>query len=117
MTPFGQKRKVKTADGETVTKPVSVVRETRGVLDGTFGRERGRQLVISLDDGDLISAWPKGTRGRRLSMTAEDFWRQLLRNKANKAQLEKARALKERKKLQALRRKIAREDQKLRSQP
>jgi hypothetical protein len=80
------------ADGNPETKVVcaEVVRCTRGELDGHYGRDRGRKLVVRLKAGDVIEIWPMGTR-QRYTAEIKSVFSWMLRNAANKAQLEKAR--------------------------
>lgn len=80
------------ADGNPETKVVcaEVVRCTRNELDGHYGRDRGRRLVVRLKAGDVIEMWPMGTR-QRYSMELKTVFNYMVRNAANKAQLEKAR--------------------------
>lgn len=81
-----------------------VSRVTRGVLDGQFGRDKRRKLVVTLRDGDLLELRPQGTRqASRLSLF--DIYRMMLRHEANVRQLEKARKRKTQRQLQALDRK------------
>lgn len=74
----------------------SVRRVTLAQLDGSFGKERGRELVVSLADGDIIIFRAKGTRHQE-TLTAADAYRYAVRCRANKAALEKSREHKQRK--------------------
>ena len=80
------------ADGNQEIKIVcaEVIRCTRGELDGHFGRDRGRKLVVRLKAGDVIEMWPMGTR-QRYSMELKHVYAWMVRGAALKQQLEKAR--------------------------
>ena len=85
-------------EGNPVTKIVSaeVVRRTRNALDGQYGKDRGRKLVVRLKAGDVIEIWPLGTRQRYSAELAHIFaW--MIRGAAARACLEKARARKAKK--------------------
>lgn len=75
-------------------KPVR--RLTRGALDATHGRDRGRRLVASLEVGDLLSIRPAGTR-RAEVVSLFDVYRYALVRRVNAARLEKAREKKKQK--------------------
>lgn len=96
------------ADGNPVTKIISaeVVRCTRNGLDGHFGRDHGRKLVVRLKAGDVIEMWPMGTR-QRYSAELKHVFAWMVRGAAAKATLEKARARKA--KLQEVRARRSRE--------
>lgn len=73
--------------------PIS--RRTNNSLDGSFGRDKHRQLAITLIPGtdtvaDLIELRPYGTR-QRVTIAACDVYRLALRAEANRKTLEKAR--------------------------
>lgn len=79
--------------------PVS--RRTNSALDGSFGKDRNRQLAITLIPGtdtvaDLIELRPYGTR-QRVTIAACDVYRLALRAEANRRTLERARDTKARK--------------------
>lgn len=77
-------------------RPVS--RRTGTQLGGQFGTDHGRPLVVSLipnPEGDLISLRPLGTR-REESVRVEDVYQWILRCKAARVQLERARAVRDR---------------------
>lgn len=76
------------------SKPVR--RVAIGGLAGHYGPDRGRELIVSLVQGDLIELRPKGTR-RGETISAFDVYHYALRCRANRAQLEKARVAKEKK--------------------
>lgn len=80
-------------------KPIH--RITQATLDGSFGPDRNRRLVVTLIPGhdgqpDLIELRPLGTR-RPERGAALDIYRFLIRSRANADHLAKARARKERK--------------------
>lgn len=105
-------------DGNPCTKVVSaeVVRSTRGVLDGHFGKDRGRKLVVRLKAGDVIEIWPLGTR-QRYSAELKHVFAWMVRGAALKIQLEKARARKAKKQGQRERRRIRDGERKLFATP
>lgn len=77
-------------------RPVS--RRTGTELGGQFGTDHGRPLVVTLtpnSEGDLITLRPLGTR-RQESVRVEDVYQWILRCKAARAQLDRARAALER---------------------
>ncbi len=49
-------------------------RLTRGALDGSYGTDRGRQLVAELQPGDLLVMRPHGTR-RPVKVSLFDVYR------------------------------------------
>jgi hypothetical protein len=79
----------------TLHKPV--YRATRGSLGYHHGTDRGRQPVVALVDGDLVSLRPKGTRRPAKMVSLFDIYDMAIRLEAQRAALEKARAVKERK--------------------
>lgn len=103
------------AGGSPVTKIVQqeVTRCTHGTLDGTFGRDRGRKLVVKLCAGDVICIWPKGTR-QKYCIGIKDLFCTLIRNSVLKAQLEKARERKAKKQAARERRRLDYAERKLR---
>ena len=54
-------------------KPAIVARVTNRTLGGSYGPDRERDLVVSLEAGDLIVFRPKGTR-QRLALSAFDAY-------------------------------------------
>jgi hypothetical protein len=70
-------------------------RVTRSTLDGSFGPDRNRRIVVTLTPGDpdLIELRPLGTR-RSEKGAVLDVYRYLLRCRVNAGVLEKARARK-----------------------
>lgn len=87
-------------------------RVTEGGLTGNFGADRGRQLIVSLEAGDVIVLKPKGTR-RPETIHAFDVYRMAVRARVNRDLLEKARESKERKKARRAARRIEYVDRKL----
>jgi hypothetical protein len=82
-----------------LTRPIS--RKTAMVLDGCFGPDRGKAIIVRLIPGDgkgiadLIELRPERTR-RAERITVSDVYRFALRCRINRELLEKARARKER---------------------
>ena len=74
----------------TIEKPWT--RVTKGALDGSFLRDRGRRLVVILDCGDLLTLKPHGTR-RPETVSLFDVYRFALRARVNRETLERARDL------------------------
>ena len=63
-------------------KPRPCVRVTAGGLGCNYGPDRGRGLVVSLEQGDLICFRPKGTR-QRLALSAFDLYAYAVRCRAS----------------------------------
>ena len=101
-------------NGQPVTKTVSaaVWRVTRHGLDGSFGRDRNRKLVIGLTAVDTVVIYPQGTR-QRVSITVDDIYRCQLRCLANAKTLERARFKKEAKQKRLSRQREARAEKRL----
>ena len=72
-----------------------LARLTRHSLDGSFGCDRGRKLVVKLLPNDLLEIRPYGTH-RPVRGTVADLYRYLVRRAANAALLDKARFKKKR---------------------
>ena len=107
MREFGNKRAVKDeVTGEVTLKPSPVRAISRNGLSGAYGPDRDRKLVCILDDGDLITLRPQGTR-RAKSISVFDVYTMIHRVEAQRINLEKARAKKER---LAVRRAAARQE-------
>ena len=70
-------------------------RVTRGALDGSFGSDRGRRLVVTLEVGDVIAIRPAGTRRSEI-VSLFDVYRLAIQRRVNCERLEKARAKKAR---------------------
>ena len=92
-----------------LTKPL--YRETIAVLDGSFGKYRGRALIAGMSVGDVMLIRPKGTQQTE-TVSILDVYRFAIRCRCNRAYLEKARQRKERVAARRLAAKIKREDNK-----
>jgi hypothetical protein len=57
-------------------------RLTRGALDGSYGADRGRQLVAEFAPGDLIVMRPLGTR-RPVKISLFDAYRYAVKCRVN----------------------------------
>lgn len=102
-------------DGQPETKVINadVWRQTRDTLGGQFGRDRARVLVVGLVAVDQLVLYPKGTR-QEVRVNIKDIYTWALRNRANRAQLERARERKEKVKAARERRAIAAADRRIR---
>lgn len=69
-------------------KPVR--RLTIGALDHHHGSDRGKRLVASLEQGDLLTLKPHKTR-RPETVSLFDVYAWAIRCRVNRAQLERAR--------------------------
>lgn len=115
MKTFGHQRPIRLPTGEVIGKyDAPVFRQTEEPLGGQFGRDKRKPLVVMLKRGDVIEAWPKGTQ-QKLSCTAADFYMWLVKCKANKSQLERARLKKEQKAARRESQRVARADAKRRA--
>jgi len=97
MKTFGHKRPVRDSAGAIIEmrdSPACAI--TRDALNGAFGSDRGKRLIVSLEASDIISMRLSRTR-RVLRIKASDLWHYLNRCQVNREQLERARAKKERK--------------------
>jgi len=113
---FGHKRPIRDKSGEVIDHKVSPARAvTRDELDGSFGADRGRKLIVSLEQGDLIVLRAARTQ-RPYKIKASDVYRWAIRCEANRCHLEKARAKKERRAERLASQRVARYDRKLRNQ-
>jgi hypothetical protein len=72
-------------------KPVR--RKTRGSLGHGHGPDTGRQLVVSLEAGDVITIRPLGTQ-RTETVSIHDIYHWSIRSRCQRAVLEKARSKK-----------------------
>lgn len=99
----------------------SISRRTNTALDGSFGRERNRRIVVTLHPGngldvpDTLEFRPERTR-RREFITVASCYRLAIQGRLQKARLEKARKAKEKKSLQRASARVARADRKFRNQ-
>jgi hypothetical protein len=95
-----------------------VVRVTAGDLDGTFGPDRGRRMVVAFLPGDgkgipdIISLRPLRTR-RAEQVAVVDVYRWALKCRVNRELLEKARDRKSRKAERLARQRQERAEKKL----
>ena len=116
MKEFGHQRPIRNREGEVIELKSSPARAvTREVLDGSFGLDRGRKIIVSLEAGDLIVLRAARTQ-RPYRLKAHDVYRWAIHCAANRAALEKARQRKARKAELRASQQIARADRKLRLQ-
>jgi hypothetical protein len=105
----GGKRKLVpvTEDGNPVTRieNAEVWRVTREVLDGSFGRDRGRKLVVGFIAPDLLVLYPKGTR-QKVTFPIDEIYRTALYRKANIAHMQDMRDRKSKRQEQRARRRL-----------
>lgn len=94
----------------SLTKPVT--RKSDAALDGSFGPDRNKRIVVTLHPGGLIELRPERTR-RAEKMHLVDVYRYALRCRVNRGQLEKARERKEKKALRLARQRQERAERKL----
>lgn len=92
---------------KTRTAPECVTRITRDPLDGSFGKDRGRKLVVKLMAGDVLSLKPHKTQQEPLTARLSDIYRWIIHGRAQKAHMLK---MVERKKKLAERREQRRRD-------
>lgn len=117
VTAHGKRKLVpKMENGQPVTRITNaeVWRCTRGELDGSFGRDRGRKLVVGLLTPDLLVLYPKGTR-QKVTLPIDEVYRIALVRKANISHMAEMRerkvkrqAQRERRRLDAAERRIRR---------
>jgi hypothetical protein len=96
-------------------KPIA--RRTQKALDGSFGPDRGRAIVVKLIPGndstdDLVELRPHGTR-RAETIAVLDVYRYALRCRVGREQLEKARDRKAKKAERLARERLDRAERKL----
>lgn len=116
MKEFGHQRPVRNKAGEIIETKSSPARAvTRDELDGSFGVDRGRKLIVSLEACDVIVLRAARTQ-RSYKLKACDVYRWAIHCQANREHLEKARARKARKAEIRASQQIARADRKLRLQ-
>ncbi len=65
-------------------------RVTRDVLDGAFGKDKYKPVVVSQEAGDLLVFWVRGTR-RKERLSVLDAYKVALRSRIRLESLEKAR--------------------------
>ena len=105
----GGKRKLvpKMYGGKPFTRieNAEVWRVTREVLDGSFGRDRGRKLVVGFVAPDLLVLYPKGTR-QKVMFPIDEIYRTALYRKANIAHMQGMRERKAKRQEQRARRRL-----------
>lgn len=92
-----------------LTNPVK--RETIGTLDGSFGCDRGKNLIAIMSVGDVLVIKPKRSQ-RQETISLFDVYRYAIRCRVNKEHMEKMRNKKQAKAVKRLAAKIRREDRK-----
>jgi hypothetical protein len=111
------KRKLvpKLENGQPVTRTESaeVWRATRNELDGSFGRDRGRKLVVGFVAPDLLVLYPKGTR-QKITLPLDEVYRIAMFRKANIAHMTEMRERKARKQQQRASRRAAAQERRFR---
>jgi hypothetical protein len=102
------------AQGQQEERTVAdqIWRETKGELDGSYGKYRRRKLTVGFVEGDCLAIYPKGTRQREI-VSLFDIYRWALHAKANKLSLEKARNTKKAKDQRRMIERIRRADRRL----
>jgi len=93
----------------------SIVRLSQETLDGSFGCDRGRKVVVKLLRHDLIEMRPYGTY-RPVRGKVIDIYRYLVRRTANAEILEKARLKKQLRSIRLARERQRRAERRLFSQ-
>lgn len=101
----------------TLTRPV--IRRTTGKLDGSFGPDRNKAIVVRIAPGtdsvpDVLELRPERTR-RVERVAIVDVYRFAIRCRIGRDQLEKARAKKERKAIRLAQQRQQRAERRLRS--
>jgi hypothetical protein len=81
-------------------------------LGGSFGSDRQRRLIVSLDIGDVITLRPEGT-DRVETLRAVDVYRWAIQCRVMSARLEKARESKKKKAILRERRALKYQEKKL----
>lgn len=110
---FGHMRPTRDGDGNITGEQSSPVKaRTIDPLGGNYGPDRAKRLIVTLAAGDVINVRPERTQ-RAESITAKDLYAYLLRVKAQKGLMEKARAAKVRKQERLSRERIARADRRM----
>ena len=89
----------KMENGETVTKQVAnePERSTRGMLNGHFGRDSGRKLVVKLCDGDVLQLRPQGCRKGTHAATIFDIYSWMIKSSADHSKMARLRNIKAKK--------------------
>ena len=96
------------------TESAEVWRVTRNELDGSFGRDRGRKLVVGFVAPDLVVLYPKGTR-QRIALPLDEIYRIALVRKANIIRMAELRVRKVRKQQQRANRRNAVQERRFRN--
>lgn len=106
---------IDTVTGQPETRIVNakVVRVTRKELDGSFCRDSGRKLVVSLEMGDRLVLRPAGTR-QSIDAPLAEVYRWMIFRRASKEHLERARERKAAKQRARESRRITDADRRLR---
>jgi hypothetical protein len=114
MKSFGHKRPIRDESGAIIGQKESPVRAaTVESLDGSFGPDRGRRLIVSLEGKELIVIRPFGTRRKSIA-TAKDVFRWMLQCEANKRLADRMREKKSAKATRLAAQRQARAEAKLR---
>jgi hypothetical protein len=93
-----------------LTKPVT--RRSDVALDGSFGPDREKRIVITLHPGGVIELRPERTR-RAETIHLVDVYRYAVRCRVGRGQLEKARQRKEKKAIRLAQQRQQRAERKL----
>lgn len=113
MKTFGHMRPVRDKSGNiTGSKSSPVKARTVEPLGRKYGPDHDKRLVISLEAKDVIVLRPERTR-RAESILATDLYAYLVRLRAQRGTLEKARAAKDRKSTRLARLRQERAEKKL----
>lgn len=100
MRMFGNKRSVRDKESGVIVGEIAspVKARTRDTLDGSFGAERGRYLIVSLEAGDLICLKTcKSRANRTFRIAASDVYRWAINVEARRLARDKAMKKRERK--------------------
>lgn len=83
---------IKSGEVVGITPPREKKLATKASLPSNYGPDSGRQLVVSMRDGDIFTFRPMGrTKKQEVTIPILDVYALALRRKANTAHLEKAR--------------------------
>lgn len=94
----------------SLTKPVT--RKSDAELDGSFGPDRNKRIVVTIHPGGLLTLRPERTR-RAETVALIDVYRFAIRSRVNRTHLEKARERKEKKAIRLAAQRQARAERKL----
>lgn len=92
---------------ETRVVSDQVWRVTRHVLNGRFGPDRDRRLVVGFIQGDLLALRPQGTR-QQVTVELKEVYEWVLHRKAMSTHMEKMRKRKEAKSIARAERRLRR---------